>query len=150
MSFARDNIDFDRLREEIQADEGTGPRKNNRFLLYKCPADRWTIGYGRNLQDRGITDATAMQMLNEDIAIAVAELTARIYWFDALPGTRKRILINMHFNLGIERLMGFEKFLEAARAGDHETAAVELLDSKAASVDAPMRYLRLAQRWRVG
>ena len=66
------------------------------------------------------------------------------------PPARRRALINVHVNLGLPRLLGFRRFLAAAQAGDHELAAVELLDSKAAAEDAPARYLRLADDWRRG
>ena len=85
------DLDLDRLREQLRVDEGTGPRKSGRFLLYKCPAGRWTLGYGRNVEDRGISETTADQMLDEDILHAYLELTSRFYWFDALsPGQASR------------------------------------------------------------
>ena len=31
--------------------------------LYKCPADKWTIGVGHNLESRGISEAIAMAIL---------------------------------------------------------------------------------------
>ena len=47
-----------------------------------------------------------------------------------LQDARQRVCINMCFNLGLTRLLGFKKFLAAMAAGDWETAGVEMLDSK--------------------
>ena len=37
---------------------------------YQCSANKTTIGYGRNLQDVGITEGEAVSLLNNDIQIA--------------------------------------------------------------------------------
>jgi lysozyme len=38
-------------------------------------------------------------------------------------------MIDLCFNLGLKRLLGFRKFLEAMSLGEYERAAVELQDS---------------------
>ena len=43
-------------REMIMRHEGTGPVKDGRFLLYKCSANKNTIGFGRNLDDYGVSE----------------------------------------------------------------------------------------------
>ena len=50
--------------------------------------------------------------------------------FYKLPEKIQHVLVNMCFNLGLSRLMGFRKFLAAMEAGEWETAGVEMLDSK--------------------
>ena len=36
---------------------------------YKCTADRWTLGVGRNISDKGITREEALYLLNNDVVL---------------------------------------------------------------------------------
>ena len=110
--------------EELKRDEGVV------LTLYQCSAGKNTIGVGRNLDDRGITDDESDYLLSNDIDICIEELTNAFPWFVDLSDTRQRVMVNMCFNLGLSRLMGFKNFLAAMEAGDWETAGVEMLDSK--------------------
>lgn len=47
-----------------------------------------------------------------------------------LTPTRQGVVKNMIFNLGLSRLRGFKKMLQALNNGDYNTAADEMLDSK--------------------
>ena len=103
--------------------------------LYKCPAGKWSIGAGRNLQDRGITEDEARYLLNNDIRISIDELTNTFRWFTRLDETRQAAMVELHFNLGLSTLRTFRKTLglmEAAAAGSvawHDVGR-ELLNSK--------------------
>ena len=90
-----------------------------------------TIGYGRNLDAVGITEAEADIMLRADIEIAERGAQALVgnVW-DQLSSPRQAVLINMTFNLGRTRLAAFKNFLAALRAADYDTAADEMLDSR--------------------
>ena len=114
----------EQLIEELKRDEGVV------LTLYQCSAGKNTIGVGRNLDDRGITDDESDYLLSNDIDICIEELTNAFPWFVDLSDTRQRVMVNMCFNLGLSRLMGFKNFLAAMEAGDWETAGVEMLDSK--------------------
>ena len=114
----------EQLIEELKRDEGVV------LTLYQCSAGKNTIGVGRNLDDRGITDDESNYLLGNDIDICVEELRATFPWFQTLSDTRQRVMVNMCFNLGLSRLMGFKKFLAAMEAGEWETAGVEMLDSR--------------------
>lgn len=50
--------------------------------------------------------------------------------FEQKPFSVQRVLVNMAFNLGYNRLAGFKKMLEAVNNEDYATAANEMLDSK--------------------
>ena len=89
-----------------------------------------TIGYGRNLTDRGITSSEAMEMLNNDIEYFVDRLRNRFAFFDQLDEVRKIVLIDMCFNLGINGLLGFVNMLLAIEKHDYKQAAVEMLASE--------------------
>ena len=90
----------------------------------------WTIGIGRNLEHVGVSIAEAEFMLSNDIDTAIDELTRAFEWFGDVDEVRQRVLVNMAFNLGITWIKGFSKFLAAMKAGDWETAAVEMMDSR--------------------
>jgi lysozyme len=100
-----------------------------KLKLYKCTAGKWTIGVGRNLEDRGITKEEAMVLLENDLALAEKDARALFPNFDALTDNRRAVLINMSFNLGLSRLAGFKKFRKAVEAGDYPTAAAEMTHS---------------------
>jgi lysozyme len=59
------------------------------------------------------------------------------------------VLIEMVFNLGMPRLMGFKKMLSALERKDYEQAAKEMLNSRW-SVQVGNRATTMAQMMRVG
>ena len=114
------------LIEELKRDEGVV------LTLYKCSAGKNTIGVGRNVDDRGITEDESDYLLGNDIDLCVDELEDNFTWYKNLSDARQRVLVNMCFNLGLTRLLGFKKFLAALEAEDWDRAAEEMLDSKLA------------------
>ena len=114
----------DLLIEELKRDEGV------ELKAYQDTVGIWTIGIGRNLQDVGVSMAEAEFLLATDIDVAVSELQRTFDWFEDLSDARQRVCVNMCFNLGLTRLLGFKKFLAAMEEGDWETAGGEMLDSK--------------------
>lgn len=96
---------------------------------YKDTVGKWTIGVGRNLDDVGLTENEARYLLENDLGRIRAELDDALPWWRALDDPRQTVLLNMAFNLGLTRLMGFTKFLHALSHGDYERAAGEMLDS---------------------
>ena len=117
-------MDRNLLIEELKRDEGV------ELTVYTDTVGISTIGVGRNLQDVGVSMEEAEFLLSNDIDVAVNELQRTFDWFEGLSGARQRVCINMCFNLGLTRLLGFKKFLVAMEAGEWETAGVEMLDSK--------------------
>jgi lysozyme len=115
--------DRDTLMQELVRDEGV------RLKPYRCTAGKLTIGVGRNIDDRGITNAEAMYLLNNDVAICESELTAVLPNWRELSDTRQRVMLNMVFNLGRDRLSKFTKFIGCMKLGDFEGAAKEMMDS---------------------
>lgn len=98
--------------------------------MYKCPAGKFTIGYGRNIQDRGIRKDEAELMLKNDIRAVELELMSRILFFTALDRVRQNVLIEMAYNMGVPKLMKFKKTLKFIHESDYESASKEMLDSK--------------------
>lgn len=104
-----------------------------RLKPYKCTAGKLTIGYGRNLDDVGISQAEADMLFERDFAKAEADARRLCKEFDidvdSLIEQRFYVLTDMMFNLGYSRLSKFKKLLYALKTGSYETAAREMLDS---------------------
>jgi lysozyme len=100
-----------------------------RLKPYHCTADKLTIGYGRNLEDRGITNDEAEYMLRNDIQLCYQELDC-FSWFKDLDEPRQYALVDLCFNMGLPVLLKFRKALAAMAEGLYDKAADEFLDSK--------------------
>lgn len=100
-----------------------------RLKPYHCTAGALTIGVGRNLDSMGLSEDEAYYLLQNDIRRCEKELLKVFEWFAYLDNVRQDAMMDMCFNLGISRLRGFEKALEAMEDGNYEEAAVEFLDS---------------------
>lgn len=100
-----------------------------RLKPYRCTAGKLTIGYGRNLDDVGITEREADILLSADLADAHDDLV-NFSWWAGLSPQRKAAMIDMRFNLGPGRFRGFRKMLGALSDGDYDAAARELLESR--------------------
>ena len=100
---------------------------------YVCTAGKQTIGYGRNLEDNGISEGEADLMLENDLQWMREALDDVLPVWANFDATRQAALASMMFNLGAPRFGKFENMLEALRAGDFTLAAEEALDSRWAS-----------------
>ena len=96
---------------------------------YRCTAGKLTVGYGRNLDDRGITREEGAILLANDLELSEAILRDRVSCFDDLSEVRQAVLIDMCLNLGWPRLSGFRKFLAALEEGSYSRAAAEMMNS---------------------
>ena len=97
---------------------------------YRCTAGRLTIGYGRNLDDSGITQNEAERLLKNDIDAVLCDLDSALPWWRELPQTPKVALVNMCFNMGLPRLLAFKRMLSALEKFHFTEASKEALDSK--------------------
>jgi len=117
------------IYDQIKRHEGL------RLKPYKCTAGKTTIGYGRNLDDVGISEQIAELMLIDDVMEASVSIN-NVFEFDInkireyFPGNSYVALIDMMFNLGETRFRGFNKMIEAVKNGDWEEAARQAEDSK--------------------
>lgn len=115
-------------RGMIKRHEGKN-KKGHRHMPYICPAGKTTIGWGRNLTDRGISEDEAELMLRNDIRDSKNELSLHFGFFDRLDEVRQMALIDMHFNMGYTKLSWFKKMIKAFYRDDYEAAADEAMDS---------------------
>jgi lysozyme len=117
-------IDLAKMKAEIKRDEGF------RSKPYKDTVGKATVGYGRNLDDVGITEAEADFLLTGDIARAITDLDMAFPYWQNLSDIRQRAILNMCFNMGIHRLLEFRKMFAALRNNDFKSAYDEALESK--------------------
>lgn len=99
-----------------------------RLKPYECTAGKLSIGYGRNLDDNGISEVEADALLNNDLDSVCVRLESQDFW-PSICVARQAVLMDMCFNLGWPRLSRFRKMLAALRVADFEAASVEMLDS---------------------
>lgn len=97
--------------------------------IYQCTAGKYTVGIGRNLDDVGISFEEAEFMLANDIDRCV-NLLSNFEWYVNQPENVRNALINMCFNLGLPRLLGFKRMIEALKKKDYTKASIEALDSR--------------------
>jgi lysozyme len=112
----------------------------------------WTIGIGRLIDKRlggGITEDEARYLLRNDIARVEAECRREFPWFGALDEVREAVVLNMVFNLGMVKFKGFVNTIADIAAGNYESAASRMLQSKWAQ-QVGNRALRLAEMMRTG
>ena len=123
-----------------------------------------TIGIGRNLKDRGISDEElkdmgiasmddvyqygiteidAVYLATNDVEIVETELVRAHPCVDKLDSVRQLILMDMAFNMGVPRLCKFKNMWAAIHNEDFLTAAKEMLDSRWAN-QVKSRAVKLA------
>lgn len=95
---------------------------------YKCSQGYLTIGVGRNIQERGISEEEALYLMRNDIKAAEKELN-QLPWYSGLDRVRQEVLIELHFNMGWPKLQKFKKTLGHMQNKDFNNAAIELLNS---------------------
>src|SRR5579863_3726441 len=95
--------------EQLKRDEAlmlTPYRDSSKATGFEGKPGKLTIGYGRNLEDEGITREEAVAMLNDDIFAKEKLLLRALPWSGNLLNTpdapRFWVLVNMAFNMGIE------------------------------------------------
>jgi lysozyme len=131
------------IHEQLQRDEGL------RLRPYVDTVGKTTIGYGRNLIDKGISADEANVLLRNDVQEASEELNRRLPWFAAVDEVRQGVLVNMCFNMGFVSLEEFTKMIAAVAQGDWNLASQEMLNSLWAR-EVGDRATRLAEQMRLG
>ncbi|AKN44334.1 lysozyme [Pseudoalteromonas phage Pq0] len=130
-----------KLVEQLEVHEGL------RLKPYRDIVGKLTLGIGRNLEDKGITQGEARMMLNNDIDEFVRKLELNVPVYNRLSDCRQNVLVNMAFNMGIGGLKTFVNMLNFLNVADYHGAAKEMLNSKWA-VQVGNRALELAEQMR--
>lgn len=135
-------MNYHRIIEQIKQHEGL------KLKPYRCTSGKLTIGYGRNLEAKGISKGEAESMLLSDIA-EVEERLVRAGFLSGLNDARKAVLINMAFQLGFNGLSKFRNMLAAVQSEQYVLAASEMLDSLWAK-QTPNRAKELSEQMLTG
>ncbi len=129
----------------VPYDDATGlPLKQGDTIKGKI-----TIGVGRNLTDRGITDAESDILVKADAEIAIEDLDRNVPYWREWPDNVQRAVANMCMNMGWTKLKYFVLMWAALEADDWDAAAAEALDSKWAR-QVGDRATRIADLMRLG
>lgn len=110
-----------KLKRSLTLHEG-----RSRFL-YQDTAGKWTIGCGYNISDRGLPDSWIDSQLDLDIKYFYSSLAEHL-WFQTLNADRQIILIDMAF-MGMKKLLGFVKMIDAIQRRNYDLAAKEIINS---------------------
>lgn len=140
-------IDLETLRTDLMREEQL------RLSAYTDSRGLLTIGYGRLIDGRvggGLTKDEADYLFENDIGRSLEGVRRAFPWaVQTLNAVRYRVLVMMVFQLGLDGVRRFTKFLAAAEDGRYDTAAEEMLDSEWAT-QTPARAQRLATMMQVG
>jgi lysozyme len=117
-------MDIDRLITQLKIHEGV------RSKVYLDTEGIETIGVGRNLVDRGLSDDEIELMLANDIRDFQEEVESAFPWWSDMDDVRQRVVVDMAFNMGLGSLSKFVNTLAHIENGRYEDASVEMLDSK--------------------
>jgi len=101
-----------------------------RSMAYSDLKGNLTIGYGRNLESKGLSKIEALMLLRNDIAECEADL-CKIFGkplYD-LDNNRRWALIDMRYNLGPGGFRGFVRMINAVKCGFYAQAAKEMRHS---------------------
>ena len=96
---------------------------------YLCTANKTTIGIGRNLDDKGLSDNEIELLFLNDYKDAVKTCSILFSNFSTIDLKRQAALIDMAFNLGHTRFRKFKKLINAVEYYKWSEAAIEAKDS---------------------
>ena len=117
-------MDLDRLISQLKVHEGV------RDKVYLDTEGIETIGVGRNLKDKGLSEDEIDYLLQNDISEFKSGVQDTWSWWDNLDDVRQRVVVDMAFNMGLGGLSKFKKTLGHIESGEYEEAASEMLNSR--------------------
>ena len=103
-----------------------------------------TIGFGRNLDDVGLSQDEALYLLTNDINRTITRLALLCPWWNDLDPARQLAIADMAYNLGAGGILEFPRMIEAIKSQDWPMAAQEMMASLWAQ-QVGQRANRLAQ-----
>ena len=129
--------------DKIKFEEG------DKAKMYKCPAGKWTIGAGINLEAQEMPQQVRDLWLNMIIQSNFEQLQDRLYdermiIMSSLPSDVALVLQDMAYQMGMSGLFKFRNMFIAIERGLYVFAAEHLLDSNYAR-QTPERANRNAE-----
>lgn len=122
---------------------------------YHCPLGYPTVGWGFRIGPQGADIKQYQFTLTQPVGdLWLQELAAQVAdrispQLAGLSEPRQVVLVCMAYQMGVDGLLAFKKMLAATSAGDYDTAAAEMLNSRWAR-QTPVRAQRMAAQMRTG
>jgi GH24 family phage-related lysozyme (muramidase) len=129
-------MNLERLQKQLEIDEG------KKLDVYLDHLGYPTVGIGHLIVDSDpaeisclkvgdkITEEQCTELFQKDIAIALADCKVIFEEWDSYPDTVQEVLVNMLFNLGRPRFLGFKNMIQAVYDKDWAEASRQMADSK--------------------
>jgi lysozyme len=134
---------IERMADLLERHEG------RRRWAYRDSEGYLTIGIGFNLDGEGLYDVEMDFILRNRIKLATIEIESAFPQFARLNAVRQIVLVDMTYNMGLTKLLGFQRMFIALDAQDYDAAAAEMLDSLWAT-QVGGRAIRLSNMMRTG
>lgn len=131
-----------RTKDRIREHEGV------RYTPYRDSEGLLTVGVGRCI-DRVPFSAGEVELMFQNDYMRALGAAGKLPVYDILNEARQGVLVEMCFQMGLEGVRGFRKFLDAAQRGQWREAHDEMLDS-AWHKQTPWRAERLARIFLTG
>lgn len=128
-----------KLESDLERDEGRVR------LPYEDSVGKVSIGVGRNLDDRGLSDEEIDFLLKNDIDRVIKELDAFIPWWREQPEGVQRALANLNFNLGLDKFRKFKATLKLIEHRQYKAAAANFRTNRRYFTQVGARAERLAK-----
>ena len=137
-------MNINNLKARIEQHEG------KRKFPYKDQFDNITIGIGRNLSGAGLSNDEILYLYGNDVQNAIHD-AYKVFgeYFNTLSDARQEVLIEMIFQLGINRFRKFKETIEYIKSGEHEAASREMMNSTWAQ-QVPKRASELSKLYKKG
>lgn len=120
------------LQQRIMRHEG--------FTEYPKPDAKGmdVVGYGHDITiidanstyANGISQESALTLLEADIDIATRLANGALPWLHLIDELRQGIIVELVFQLGIQGMLQFKQMLQAIQSDDWEAAANAMIDSE--------------------
>jgi lysozyme len=111
------------IQVQLEHEEGRQPKP------YTDSTGNLTIGIGRNLTGIGLYDDEIDYLLANDLKRVTDALNKNLPWWIHLDTVRQKVLIDMCFNMGIEKLLQFHNTLHWIMIGNYANAKLSMLSS---------------------
>lgn len=132
--------------ERFRRCEGERRLQDGSHKMYMCPAGKWTIGHGWNIEDRGLPDSVVeiLDGIIEDSTIE--DLDRHLPWWDDAPDAAKAVMYDMMANMGwgggVRGLSTLRTFLAAMESRSYLRASQLLWDESRPRSEQRYKYSR--------
>lgn len=128
------NVNRNEMFKMLKRHEGYKPQ------MYK-DVEGYSIGIGHfitaneisKFKNRTLSDTEIKSLFDSDLNIAITDAKKFVPNFNTLPLQVQHVIVNMAFNLGINKLMKFKDLRQSLASKDFDKASRDMLDSKWAS-----------------